>query len=130
VPGFGCRRQRAVGGVVSSSPAERNDFVGLGGFALALAGAIVSVLGWIRRVGRLVEARSVGVLADSLAEGVYGQWNRAAFDRVLLTPAPIPIRWSLSSLPVTGELAAALDGAFIPLPGVAAVTEPESTARI
>jgi len=104
-------------------PSERNDVVGLWGFALALAGALVSVLGWLRRVRRPVDPRPVKLLADLLAQGVHGQWRKAATERVLLTPAPIPVRWSLSSLPVTGELTAALDGPFNRLPGLTAVTE-------
>jgi hypothetical protein len=105
------------------SPAQRSDVVGLGGFVLALAGAVVSVLGWLGRVRRPVGARPVNMLADLLAQGVQGQWRKAATERVLLTPAPISVRWSLSSLPVTGELAAALDGPFTPLPGLTTVTE-------
>jgi RecA/RadA recombinase len=103
--------------------AERSDIVGFGGFALALAGVVVSVLGWLRRVGRGVEARSVSVVADSLAEGVFGQWRTAAGERGLLTPALIPVGWSWSPQPVTGTLTAALDGGFGPLPGTAVVTE-------
>lgn len=109
-------------------PAKRNDVVGLGGFVLALAGAVVSVLAWLRRVRRPVDPRPLNTLACLLAQGVHGQWRKAATERVLLTPAPIPVRWSLSSLPVTGDLTATLDGPFNPLPGLTAVTEGQMRA--
>jgi hypothetical protein len=105
------------------TPSERSDVFGLWGFALALAGAVVSVLGWLRRVRSSRDPRTVSTLADLLSQGVHGQWRKAAAERVLLTPAPIPVHWSLSSLPVTGDLTAALNGPFNPLPGLTAVTE-------
>jgi hypothetical protein len=108
--------------------AQRNDVIGFWGFTLALAGAVASVVGWLRRLRRPMDARPVNILADLLAQGVYGQWRKAATERVLLTPPPIPVRWSLSSLPVTGELTAALDGPFDPLPGLPAVTEAQLRA--
>jgi hypothetical protein len=80
------------------------------------------------RARRLGSLRPVDTLADLLAQTVHGQWRKAATERVLVTPAPIPIHWSLSSLPVIGELTAALDGPFTPLPGLAAVTEEQLRA--
>jgi hypothetical protein len=111
-------------------PSERNDVFGLWGFALALIGAVFSVLGWLRRVRSLRDPRPVNTLADLLSQGVHGQWRKAAAERVLLTPAPIPVHWSLSSLPVTGDLTAALNGPFNPLPGLTAVTEVQLRAPI
>ncbi|MDQ2709027.1 MAG: hypothetical protein M3Z25_15945 [Actinomycetota bacterium] len=110
-------------GVFRLPAADRNDVAGFWGFALGVAGAVVSLWGWLRRVWRPIDLRPVNTLADLLAEGVHGQWRKAATERVLLTPPPIPIRWSLCSLPVAGDLTAALDGPFTPLPGLTAVTE-------
>jgi MFS family permease len=64
---------------------------------------------------------------------VQGQWRSAAAERVLLTPAPIPIRWSLSDLKVAGPVAAAVGStdaapAFSPLPGQSRVTEEQLRA--
>lgn len=103
--------------------AQRNDVVGFGGFALALASAVASILEQFRRLRRPIPARPVNTLTDLLAQGVYGQWRRAATERVLLTPPPIPIRWSLSPLRDDVELTAAIHGPFGPLPGQTVVTD-------
>jgi hypothetical protein len=75
----------------------------------------------------------VGTLADLLAQAVGGQWRREAAERVLVTPAPIPVRWSVSDLPVAGPVAAAVGErdvtpAFPPLPGQSRVTEDQLRA--
>ncbi|MGH3900029.1 MAG: hypothetical protein ACRDTA_17675 [Pseudonocardiaceae bacterium] len=109
--------------VYSHPPAQRNDLIQLGGFALALFSALLPVVSGLRHARRPAAIRSADTLEGMLAQAVHGQWRKAATERVLLTPAPIPVRWSLSSLPVTGELTAALDGPFTPLPGLALATE-------
>jgi hypothetical protein len=86
------------------------------------------VSGRLRDVRGQVDPRPVDILADLLAQVVHGQWRRAAVERVLVTPAPIPVRWSVSDLPVAGPVAAAVGDldvapAFPPLPGQARVTE-------
>lgn len=53
---------------------------------------------------------------------VGGQWRQEAAERRLVTPAPIPVGWSLSDLPVAGPVEAAVGTrgmapAFPPLPG-------------
>lgn len=58
----------------------------------------------------------------------YKQWRDAAEERSLQTPAPIPVRWSLSALCGAGPVAAALgpldaEPTFGPLPGHPASTE-------
>jgi hypothetical protein len=70
----------------------------------------------------------VDTLATLLAEAVNGQWRQEAMQRRLLTPDPIPIRWSLSDLAVTGSVASAVGApdkppAFPPLPQQARITE-------
>ncbi|MBV8542246.1 MAG: hypothetical protein JO268_17215, partial [Pseudonocardiales bacterium] len=60
--------------------------------------------------------------ADELAEQLRRQWERAAAERRLSSPAPVPVRWRWSSRQVTGPRAEAVGGRFAPLPGMAAVT--------
>jgi hypothetical protein len=121
----------AVGCVwwVHSLPSsQRAGAIQLGGFVLALVTGLVTAVGWLWRARHLGGLRPVDTLGDLLAQAVYGQWRKAATERVLVIPAPIPIHWSLSSLPVAGELTAALDGPFRPLPGLAAVVEEQLRA--
>ncbi len=108
--------------------AQRKDFLELGGFALALIGVLIPVIGLLRSARRRADPRSVNTLADLLAQAVRAQWRTAATERALLTPAPIAVRWSLSTLPVAGSVAAAIGvpdeaPAFPPLPGQNRVTE-------
>jgi hypothetical protein len=100
-----------------------------GALALAIVTALVGVLKWLHRVRRPAAPRPVDMLADSLAEAVYGQWRRAAAERVLLTLAPIPVRWSLSELDVAGTVEAAVGSTnVVPLPGQTRVTEEQLRA--
>jgi hypothetical protein len=100
---------------------------------VALVGAVSTGLGLFRDMRRRAEPRSVGRLADMLAQAVGGQWHREAAERVLVTPAPIPVRWSVSDLPVAGPVAAAVGErdvtpAYLPLPGQCQVTEDQLEA--
>jgi hypothetical protein len=109
-------------------PARRSDAATLGAFIVALVTSAVAVLGWFQRVRRPADPRPVDALADLLAQAVRGEWRKAAAERVLMTPAPIPVRWSLSDLPVAGPVDAAIGNpdatpAFPPLPGQTRVTE-------
>ena len=62
--------------------------------------------------------------ADLLAELVRDQWTRAAGDRRLLHPEPIPVRWGKPAQPLAGPVSAAANSQqFSPLPGLSAVTE-------
>jgi hypothetical protein len=76
---------------------------------------------------RLADPRPLDASADLLAYAVRVQWREAATERVLLVPAPIPVGWSLSKLPVGPVEAAVGDPnvapAFPPLPGQCRVTE-------
>jgi hypothetical protein len=66
--------------------------------------------------------RSPEDLADRLEELVREQWSRAAADRRILQPAPIPMRWGRPSRPLSGPLSAAAAGRqFPPLPGLSLV---------
>jgi hypothetical protein len=93
---------------------------------LAPTGGLVLWL-WTRR--RQVTPVSADALArggDALAEAVREQWERAAVERRLRHPAPIPVRWRWSHRGVTGRVEEALGSAgqvrFAPLPGMPAAT--------
>jgi hypothetical protein len=92
----------------------------------ALAGA-----GWWLWERRKDEAGVANValepIAQTLGEQVRLQWERAAFERHLRYPAPIPVRWRWSGLAVTSSPEdAAGEGSewhrFAPLPGMDPVT--------
>ena len=91
-----------------------------------LVGVVIAVLGWLRSA-RPAGPRPVDTLADLLAQAVGDQWRQEAARRMLVTPAPIPVGWSLSDLPVAGAVEAAVGTtgmapAFLPLPGQTQVT--------
>ena len=68
--------------------------------------------------------RNSGRLADLLARTVDAEWTRAAGERGLLEPEPIPVRWQRPTAPVAGPVAAAVASTrFAPLPGLAAAGE-------
>ena len=51
------------------------------------------------------------------------QWSRAALERQLVQPEPIPVRWMSSSRPLAGPVSAAVESRqFPPLPGLARLT--------
>jgi len=60
-----------------------------------------------------------------LATASRNQWTAAANDRRLVHPAPLPIRWCLSSAPVAGPMSAAGYPRFDPLPGLTALSSRE-----
>ncbi|MGH3799533.1 MAG: hypothetical protein ACRDTD_05235 [Pseudonocardiaceae bacterium] len=121
-----------AGWVYSLPPGPRGDALAYGQFVLALVGVVIAMSGWLRGVAPAA-ARPVDVLADLLALAVGGQWRKEAFARMLVTPAPIPVGWSVSDLPVAGPVAdvvgvAGMAPAFWPLPGQTRVTEDQLRA--
>jgi len=84
-------------------------------------------LAWRHKSGRgsgVVAARELGRLADLLAGAVGAEWTRAAGERGLLEPEPIPVRWQRPAAPFTGPAEAAVASTrFAPLPGLAAAGE-------
>lgn len=109
-------------------PGQRDAVLTYVQFVLALVGVVITVLGLLRDVRRPADPRPVDTLVDLLAQAVRGQWRKAATERALVTPAPIPLRWSLTHLPVAGPVEAAVGDpdvapAFSPLPGQARITE-------
>jgi hypothetical protein len=98
------------------------------GAALSGVATFVGIVDTVWRWRRPADPRPVDALADLLAQAVYGQWHKEAIERVLVTPAPIPVSWSLSDLLVAGPVGAALGStsmapAFPPLPGQTRITE-------
>lgn len=107
---------------------QRSNALVVPGFAVALTGVLVSAMALVVSLGRRPPARSVDTLAELLAEVVDRQWRRVAVERRLVTPEPIPLRWSLSDQVVMGSVAAAVGGperppAFPPLPQQARIVE-------
>ncbi|MFI7360879.1 hypothetical protein ACIBO4_01815 [Streptomyces sp. NPDC050149] len=65
------------------------------------------------------------VAADELAKAVYGRWQDEAGRRQLVSPAPLPVRWRLSTRVLTGRVTGATaegPAGFSPLPGLAVAT--------
>jgi hypothetical protein len=98
-----------------------------------LVNALVRVVEGMWRARRPADPRPVDALADLLAKAVEAQWRQEAAERMLLTPEPIPVDWSLSELAVTGPVQAAVGSAemapaFPPLPGQSRVTEEQLRA--
>jgi len=116
-----------IGWAYRLASAERSDALALLGIVLALLLGVPPLVAWLGQ-WRGPAARSVDALADLLAEAVSGQWRAVANERRLVIPEPIPLRWSLSDLAVTGPVTAALGTlgtppAFPPLPDQARMTE-------
>ncbi len=91
---------------------------------IAVATATAGTARWLwRRAGLTGAARlPLERAADELAEQLRRQWERAAAERGLTYPEPIPVRWRWSPRQVTGPRADAVGGRFAPVPGMAAVT--------
>jgi hypothetical protein len=107
---------------------HRNDLVAYWGL---VATAVTIATGWMSWAWRTrakastdaVDQAGIDRLADVLAQAVAGQWTRAAADRGLLAPEPIPVRWRRPSVPLAGPAAAAAAARrFGPLPGMTLVT--------
>jgi hypothetical protein len=96
----------------------------------AVVALVASVAGWLWRRQRarraLPTVEGLDRAADALAVAVRVQWEQAAGDRRLLYPARLPVQWTWSTLPVSGQVVDAVDGAggwgLPPLPGLARVT--------
>ena len=95
-----------------------------GAFAVAVvvpAASLVVYLVKVRRADDTGRVRPLSELADSLAGAVTEQWTRAALERRLVQPEPIPVRWGRSSRPLAGPVSAAVGSRqFPPLPGLPA----------
>jgi hypothetical protein len=110
------------------SSAQRDDVLPYAGFVVAVVGGVITVWNFLRGMRGQADPRPVDTLVDLLAQAVGGQWRREAIERVLVTPAPIPVHWSVSDLPVAGPVQTAVGDlemapAFSPLPGRTRATE-------
>jgi hypothetical protein len=109
----------AVMWAVWRSP-QRSDLSTFGAFAVAVIVPLVSLVIYltnVRQAGETVRSRPLDEVTDSLAAVVTEQWTRAALERRLLQPGPIPVLWERSSKPLAGPVSAAVESRqFPPLP--------------
>jgi hypothetical protein len=93
---------------------------------LAPTGGLALWLWTRRRREPPLSSDALAHAADALARAVREQWQRAAGERRLRHPAPIPLRWRWSHRAVTGPAHEALgspgQARFAPLPGMAPAT--------
>jgi hypothetical protein len=114
--------------VVGLSP-RRADLESFAGFAVSMVGIAAGWIAWVWRHksspgSEVVSGDELGRLTDLLAGAVDEEWTRAAGERGLLEPEPIPVRWQRPAAPFAGPVAAAVASArFAPLPGLAAAGE-------
>jgi hypothetical protein len=106
---------------------HRNDLATFGQYA---AGVAVIAAGLIGKAGHTRYTRDAAArgpaeldhLTDVLAKAVQEEWTRAAAERRLLEPEPIPVRWRKPSSPMAGPASAAVASQrFAPLPGMARI---------
>jgi hypothetical protein len=118
----------AISWVVLHLPADRREgVVKLVIVALGVLVAAVPLAEKAWRARRSADPRPVDTLVDLLAQGMHEQWRKTAAERMLVTLAPIRVRWSLSELSVAGPVTAAIGDpdvapAFPPLSGQSRVT--------
>jgi hypothetical protein len=109
---------------------KRSDLATYGAYAIALvvlAGSVIAgARRWfadIRHENASPATAELDELADHLAEVVKEEWTRAATDRGLLVPEPIPVQWRWPSVALAGPVSAAAGTRwFQPLPGMNTVT--------
>jgi hypothetical protein len=106
---------------------HRADLSTYGAYAVAL---ITLAGGWIawawRDSGQQADGTIAGQrqLADLLAGAAEQEWRRAANERGLLAPQPIPVQWRRPAAPFGGPVAAAAAlTIFPPLPGLGTIGE-------
>jgi hypothetical protein len=113
---------------------HRSDLATFGAFAVAVVALVAPLITWGRRVrakgaGPVEPRHEYDQLADLLAEAVSEQWTRAANERALVAPEPIPVTWGRPSLPLVGPAAAAVSSQrFTPLPGLSSIGERQLNA--
>jgi hypothetical protein len=111
----------AVVWAVWRSP-QRDELSAFGGFAAAVIVPVATLVIYLTRLRQAAETaptRPLDEIADSLAAAVTEQWTRAALERRLLQPEPIPVHWERSFRPLAGPLSTAVESRqFAPLPGL------------
>ena len=91
-------------------------------FVIAAWGIAAFVVPWAWKKASAASPglEELGPLADQLAVAVENQWKKAAGERGLLEPTPIPVRWQRPDKPIAGPPEDAVGSKrFAPLPGVA-----------
>jgi hypothetical protein len=105
------------------------ELEGFAGLALSVAAVAAAWIKWVwqprsSEASEVASGQELERLSGLLAAAVEVQWTRAAGERELLEPAPIPVRWHRSAMPFTGPLTAAVASKqFAPLPGLTATKE-------
>jgi hypothetical protein len=112
---------------------QRMDAVKIVTTVVGTLTAVVVAVERVWRTRRPADPRPVDILADLLAPAVHEQWRKTAAERMLVTPAPIRLSWSLSEKSVPGSAAAAIGDpdlapVFPPLPDQSRVTEAQLRA--
>jgi Zn-dependent protease with chaperone function len=114
--------------IVGLSP-HRDDVEGFAGLAISVAGIAATWIAWVWRHqssqgGEAASGPELDRLTDLLAGAVDEEWTRAAGERGLLEPEPIPVRWRRPAASLTGPVEAAVASKrFAPLYGLAAAGE-------
>ena len=114
--------------VVWRSP-HRADLESFAGLVIPVAGIAAGWIVWVWRyksspVDGVVSRQELARLTELLAGAAREEWTRAAGERGLLEPEPIPVRWRRPAVPITGPVAAAVASTrFAPLPGLTAARE-------
>jgi hypothetical protein len=107
---------------------HRSDLIAYWGLVATVVTIATGWMSWAWRTrarasAGAVDGAAIDHLADVLARAVAGQWTRAAADRGLVAPEPIPVRWRRPSVPLAGPAAAAAAvRRFGPLPGMTLVS--------
>src|SRR5262249_33659957 len=90
---------------VRRSP-HRSDLAAFGAFAVAVVALALGWIGWAWRARANAASATTGKAlddrADLLAEAVRQQWERAAQERGLVIPEPIPVPWARPALALAG----------------------------
>jgi hypothetical protein len=108
---------------------HRSDLATYGAFAVAVVALALGWIAWVWRSRTISpdrdgKSQELDDRADLLAEAVWLQWERAADERGLVVPEPIPVRWGRPALPMAGPAATAVASRrFDPLPGLPHVGE-------
>jgi hypothetical protein len=106
---------------------HRADLEGFAGLAISAAGIAAGWIAWVWRHkssqgSEVVSGQELGRLTDLLAGAVDEEWTRAAGERGLLEPEPVPVWWQRPVAPFTGPVAARL-------PPEPVVIQPASVSR-
>lgn len=92
-------------------------------FALTALGALITLVNWVSGLPGRVRRRSADERLRLLADASGEECTRAADERGLRHPAPLPIRWRLSTAAVAGPTSGARYSRFDPLPGLTEISD-------